>query len=202
MTGGATGTYPPLQGLVGKKIVLVATGALGTALLPTWLEWIRHAAPETEFRLVLTRSASRFVGLAAIRAFMGKEPIIDDWAGVDVPLHVELAQWAEGFLVHPATMHFVSRLSAGLCDSPTLLAIQGTCVPVVVAAAAPPGFIQSPVWGQYRRALGERENVTLLDPAAGYSAFDPTLKGSPAAVFSDAAAVLAARITESGAPSA
>lgn len=184
------------SGLDGHRIVVVATGAPGTAFLPSWVTWLPQVAPSAELRLVLTRSARSFVGVAALRAFTGDEPLIDSWdeAGSG-PLHVELAQWADGWLVHPATMHFVSRLAAGLCDSPAMLAMQGTRVPIVVAASAPPGFVHSPVWEGYLRAFEHRPNVQLLTPLAGISTHDSSLVGSPPAIFPHAAAALSTALT-------
>ncbi|CAD5990950.1 flavoprotein [Agreia sp. COWG] len=181
-----------LEGLAGRRIVIMATGALGAAFTPSWMGWLTQAAPQTEFRVVLTPSACQFVGLTALQAFLRAAPIVDSWseAGRE-PLHVALGQWADGYLVHPASMSFVSRLCAGLCDSPALLAIQGSNAPVMVAASAPPGFVDTPVWRGYQRALEERPNVTLLPPVQGASAYEPTLSGSPPTMFSEAVIALA-----------
>ena len=114
-------------GLSGRRIAVVATGAPGAAFLPSWLSWIDQVAPGAEVRVVVTRSALQFVGAGALRTFTGRDPIVDRWDhDCADPVHVELGQWAEGWLIHPASMHFVSRLAAGSCDSPALLAVQGT----------------------------------------------------------------------------
>lgn len=184
-----TRTYS-IEGLADRRIAVMATGALGASFLHSWLGWLRSTSPSTEVRIVLTPSALQFIGLGTIRGF-GYEPLIDDWSDNEHrPVHVELGQWAQGFLVHPATMHFVSRLSAGLCDSPALLAIQGSLAPVVVAASAPPGFTDTPVWQQYRRTLALRPNVELLAPMRGFSVSDPSLEGLPPALFPAAAQAL------------
>lgn len=194
-----TPAMPDVDALAGRRIVVVGTGAPGTAFLPSWLGWMMQAVPSAQVRVVLTRSAQSFVGTTALRTFSGSVPLTDAWDADGAPLHVELAQWAEGWLVHPATMSFIARLSAGLCDSPTMLAIQGSLAPVVVAASAPPGFVSTPVWRRYRDQLSERPNVHLLDPLEGISAFDPTLTGSPPVLFPAAAGVLAAALEREGA---
>lgn len=103
-----------------RRVLIVGTGALGVAFLPFWINWLGNAHPEDEIRVALTRSALRFVSADAIAVLSGKEVFIDDWSefsGVDVP-HVELARWADLVLVHPATLHFVSRLALGITDTP------------------------------------------------------------------------------------
>lgn len=185
-----------LRGLEGRRIVVVGTGAPGAAFLPSWLGWLGQAAPDADVRVVLTRTATKFLGVAAVRTFTGTAPLIDDWEaeGGD-PVHVELAQWAHGWLVHPATMDFVSRLANGACDSPAMLALQTSTAPVVVAASAPPGFVRTPVWRRFGDLLAERPNIRLLDPLDGVSAFDPTIAGSPPALFPTAAVTLASAMT-------
>ncbi|MFI8569083.1 flavoprotein [Rhodococcus sp. NPDC078407] len=182
--------------LAGRNIVLVATGSIGTSLLPIWLPWLRHAA-DVNIRVVLTRAATRFVGTAAVHAFAGGSVRLDDWdACGDEAAHVEMNSWADAYLVHPATMNFVSRFAAGLCDSPYLLAMQGFTGPIVIAGAAPPGFVESPVWGQYERAIGARPNVRLLAPTEGFSTADPDNAGLPAVQFPLAVGALADAITQ------
>jgi len=198
---------PDLTALEGRRIVVMGTAAPGAAFLPSWLGWMAQVAPDVELRVVLTRSARGFVGPTALRTFTGVPPIIDDWEAADgAALHVDLAQWAEGWLIHPATMNLVARLAAGLCDSPAVLALQSTLAPIVVAASAPPGFVDTPVWQRYTRELAERPNVHLLEPLTGVSAFDPSIAGSPPAMFPHAASVLAEAVirhdakTEVGVP--
>jgi phosphopantothenoylcysteine synthetase/decarboxylase len=185
-----------VDGLADRRIVVMATGALGAAFLHSWLGWLRSTSPSTEIRVVLTPSALQFVGLGTLRGF-GYEPLVDSWSENEHrPVHVDLTQWAEGYLIHPATMNFVSRLAVGLCDSPAMLAIQGSTAPVVAAASAPPGFIQTPVWRQHCRTLEERPNVELLAPMKGYSVSDPELEGLPPVLFPVAAQALSAALID------
>ncbi|MCK0517520.1 flavoprotein [Williamsia sp. DF01-3] len=185
-----------IDGLAERRIVVMATGALGSAFLHSWLGWLRSTSPSTQVRVVLTPAALQFVGLGTIRGF-GYEPVIDSWQDNEHrPIHVDLTQWAQGYLVHPATMNFVSRLSAGLCDSPAMLAIQGSTSPVVVAASAPPGFTQTPIWHRHRRALEDRPNVELLAPMKGFSVSDPDLEGLPPVLFPIAAQALSSALAD------
>lgn len=173
-----------LSGLSDRRIAIVATGALGAMYLPAWLHWLRAAAPTVHTRTIITRSATGFVGLDALAAFSTVTPEIDEWGqSPRSPKHLDIDDDVHAYVVHPATMSFVSRLSAGLCDSPTMLAIQGTMSPVVVAASAPPGFIDGPVWRRYESDLSERPNIHLLPPNDGVSAKDQMRSGSPPRPF-------------------
>ncbi|KZX21354.1 flavoprotein [Rathayibacter tanaceti] len=180
-----------LSGLADRRIVIAATGALGTAFLPSWIGWMQEVCPSTRFRVVLTPRARAFVGVSATTALTGERPLIDEWGDRhDDPVHVGLEQWAEGYLVHPASMDFLSRLSLGLCDSPLLLALQGTVRPLVVAAAAPPGFTSGPSWPLYTERMSARARTVLLPPMDGVSVAAPERVGAPPQLFPVAAAAL------------
>ncbi len=173
-----------LAGLRGRRIAVVATGSIAAMYLPAWLQWLNAAVPELSTRVILSRSSLGFVGRDAVSAFAQAPVLIDEWGdAVREAQHVELGEWAEAFVVHPATMDFVSRVSAGLCNSPTLLAMQGSLAPIVLAAAAPPGFTDSPVWTGYVSALRDRPNVHLLAPEQGVSARNRDREGSPPKTF-------------------
>lgn len=180
-----------LSGLTNRRIVIAATGALGTAFLPSWIGWMQEVCPTTLFRIVLTPRARAFVAVSAITALTGEPPLIDEWGHRhDDPVHVELEQWAEGYLVHPSSMDFLSRLSLGLCDSPLLLALQCTVSPLVVAAAAPPGFTAGPSWPRYAERMSTRARTLLLPPMDGVSVAAPERVGAPPQLFPVAAAAL------------
>lgn len=190
MTSAPASPEEAVAGLEGRRIVIVATGGVGAAFTHSWLGWLHSASPTTEVKVVLTPAATRFVSRGTLHAF-GYPPIIDHWDEHPLePVHVDLAQWAEGYLVHPASMDFVARFSVGLCDSPLLLAMQSGDTPTVLAASAPPGFTSGSAWSQYVAAIKERPNVALLPPMAGFSVADPTLKGLPPVLFPSTAMAL------------
>jgi phosphopantothenoylcysteine synthetase/decarboxylase len=120
---------------------------------------------------MLTRSAQRFVTRDALTAFASGTVLQDVWP--DEPdegaTHVELAQWPDAIVVHPATYNFVSRLALGAADTPLLLALQCTRAPIAIAPALPPGGAESYGYRRHVAALSERPNVTVVPPQPGYS---------------------------------
>jgi hypothetical protein len=133
-----------------RRLLLVGTGALAVTHLPFWLNWAAEFYPALELRIVLTRSATRFVAPDALTALSGRPVTIDAWDGLPsrpAP-HVELAGWPDAVLVHPAGMNFIARLALGLADTPVQLALQLTAAVIGVAPALPPGHGNgSPVGG-------------------------------------------------------
>lgn len=180
MTGSSSVDASPPT-LRANRLLLVGTGSLGVAFLPFWLNWLRITYPETEVRVVLTRSAERFVAREAVTAISGSTVERDEWPEEPEPgaRHVAWTQWADTIAVYPATLHFVARLATGLADTPALLALQCTGVPVGVAPALPPGAERNSLYQEHVAALEHRGNIAIAPPHYGRSA---TTEGRDAAV--------------------
>ncbi|MGW7822754.1 flavoprotein [Streptomyces puniciscabiei] len=175
-----------------RRLLYVGTGALGVMFMPMWAHWLRSSYPQLELKTVLTKSARRFVGPSAVRALGGAPILIDTWPTDDVAtaVHVELAEWADAVLVHPATLHFTSRLALGMADTPTLLALQCTSAPIAVAPALPPGGPSAPAYLRNIEALASRPNVVVVPPVQGSSATTGKPNAWPAAPMPQAIAEL------------
>ena len=181
-----------LSTLNNRNILVVATGCIGAMFLPTWVSWMQTVVPQVNIRVLLTHSARRFVTDDAISPFLKSEILSDTWNDPSHPhIHIDLLDWPDGYLVHPASIHFLSRISLGLCDSPLMLTLQGTQKPIVVGVSAPPGFVNGPMWQRYLDLLAERNNISVLSPMVGSSALLENTPGSPPVLFSDSLASLA-----------
>ncbi len=159
--------WPPL-GM--RRLLVVVTGSLHAAFLPRDLAWLRAAYPQLEVQAVLTRSALQFLTETAVGNITGQEAIVDEWPtpAADA-VHVRLQQWAQGIMVYPASFHYVARLALGLADTPSLLAIQCSAAPVVVAPSLPPGGWDNPVTAAHVAALRLRPTIEVLAPMPVHS---------------------------------
>ncbi|WP_228011124.1 flavoprotein [Nonomuraea phyllanthi] len=155
-----------------RRLLFAGTGALAVAHMPFWVNWLSFWYPKLEVRVAITRSAARFVSQAALAPLAGREVFLDAWADEPAPTapHVELTEWADAVIVHPATYNFVTRFALGMADTPVLLALQCTKAPVVVAPALPPGGVDSPAYLRHVASLNERPNVAVVPPTPGASA--------------------------------
>ncbi|MFG3046770.1 flavoprotein [Streptomyces sp. NPDC048241] len=155
----------------GRRLLLVVTGALSAAHTPFWTNWLRTAYPSAELRVVLTRSAGQFVTRQALTSISGAVAEVDEWPSEPAAhaFHVELTEWADTFVVAPATLGFCSRLANGMGDSPVLLALQCTTAPVVLAPSLPPGGVTSRAYQRALTALQEMPHVSVVPPVSGVS---------------------------------
>lgn len=167
----ATVTEPaPGPATLPERIVVIATGSINVAALPWWIGWARETLTRTRLRIVLTRSATRFVSQDALAVISGSPVAIDVWPEhFTAAPHMELAAWADAFLVYPATAHYVTRLGLGLSDTPSLLALLSSTAPVVVAPALPEGVLESAAMQRSLKAITETGRMRILTPVPGRS---------------------------------
>jgi phosphopantothenoylcysteine synthetase/decarboxylase len=154
-----------------RRLLIVVSGALNAVSTPGRLAWLRTSFPETELRVVVTRSAAKFVTRTALSVTSGTLAMLDEWEDTARPgaMHTALVEWAEAILVIPASLNYMARVALGLADSPSVLAIQCTSVPVIIAPSPPPGGWESPAVKHHLGRLAERPNISVIDPLPGLS---------------------------------
>lgn len=155
--------------LQGKKIVLGVTGGIAVYKAVDLVSRLRKAG--CEVRVVMTEHAQQFVTPLTFKEISGNAVATGMWNGnqeFNVE-HIALANWADAFLVAPATANILAKMAYGLADdllSTTLLAAQA---PVVVCPAMNTGMYQNPATQENIAKLQER-GVTVMPPAVGHLA--------------------------------
>ncbi|MET9259515.1 flavoprotein [Amycolatopsis sp. NPDC004079] len=181
-----------------NRMLLVGSGALSASFLPYWINWIDAVLPTVSLKVVLTRSAKKFVSEHAISALSRTDVIVDEWPGQPSreASHVTLANWADVVAVYPATLSFISRFALGLGDSPTLLALQCTKAAIGIAPALPPGAVNNPVVAAHLRSFADRPQVVVSPTEAAVSATTGELDGGSVGPLSDLVGLLERRYRE------
>ena len=128
--------------LSGRRVLLGVTGGIAAykACILTRLLRLRGAS----VRVVMTRSAERFVGPATFAALSDHRVYTDLWEEPGTVLHVRLAREADVAVVAPTTANVIAKLARGFSDdllSATLLEFAG---PLVVAPAMHTGMWEHP----------------------------------------------------------
>lgn len=131
-------------------------------------------------RVVQTEASQRFVGRASFEGITGAPVLIDEfepdplrgaYPGEEPPAqlpisHLALAQWAELYLIAPATANTVAKLACGHADNLlTAVALAADC-PVVVAPAMNDRMYRHPATQANLETL-RRRGVVVIPPAEG-----------------------------------
>ena len=152
--------------LKGKKIVLGVTGGIAVYKAVDLVSRLRKRG--CQVRVVMTEHAQQFVTPLTFKEISGNQVAVSMWSAnqeFNVE-HIALANWADAFLVAPATANIIAKMTYGLADdllSTTLLAAQA---PIVVCPAMNTGMYENPATQANIAKLKER-GVTVMPPAVG-----------------------------------
>ncbi len=123
------------------RILLGITGGIAAYKSPKLVSLFRDRGDEV--RVIATPNAAQFVSPLTLGALSGFPVLTDLWEGVgDYEMnHIRLPEWADLFLVAPATANFLGKAANGIADdlvSTTFNAAgvgeSGAC-PIVLAPA-------------------------------------------------------------------
>ncbi len=149
-----------------KKIVIGVTGSIAAYKTAELCRRLRDHG--TELQVVMTAAAENFITpltLQAVSAAPVRLHLLDanEESGMN---HIELAHWADGILVAPATANFLAKLAHGFADDLlSTLCLAATC-PVFIAPA-----MNQAMWAhsatQANVALLQQRGITFIGPESG-----------------------------------
>ena len=152
--------------LKGKKIVLGVTGGIAVYKAVDLVSRLRKQG--CQVRVVMTEHAQQFVTPLTFKEISGNQVAVSMWSSnqeFNVE-HIALANWADAFVVAPATANILAKMAYGLADdllSTTLLAAQA---PIVVCPAMNTGMYENAATQENIAKLQGR-GVTVMPPAVG-----------------------------------
>jgi phosphopantothenoylcysteine decarboxylase/phosphopantothenate--cysteine ligase len=150
--------------LAGRRIVLGITG--GVAAYKAAYLARRLVENGAEVRVVMTRSATQFVGAQTLAAITGTHPVVELFGNEDVSPHTTLARWADTIVIAPATAATISRLATGLSEDPVSATVLASTAPVVVAPAMHTEMWENPATQRNIATLAD-DGYTIIGPDAG-----------------------------------
>lgn len=121
------------------NILLGVTGSVAAKLTPKLLDKLSNH----DIRIVMTDKAPYFIKPEDTPAIMKKTYIDgDEWVGdyykkdMEV-MHIQLAQWADMFLICPITANTLAKIANGICDNLLTCVVRawGNAKPLIIAPA-------------------------------------------------------------------
>ena len=117
-------------------------------------------------QVVMTRSATQFVGTATFAGLTGRPAYADVFDDAERIIHIDLAREADAAVFAPATAHTLARFAHGLADDLVTNAYLTATCPVVVAPAMHTEMWLHPATQANVAVLRER-GVRVVGPDAG-----------------------------------
>jgi phosphopantothenoylcysteine decarboxylase/phosphopantothenate--cysteine ligase len=154
----------PTSPLSGRRVLLGVTGGIAAYKACILTRLLTQAGATVQ--VVMTPSATRFVGPDTFAALSGRPAYTEVWDQPGSVLHVRLAHEADVAVVAPATANVIAKLAGGIADDLlTSTLLEATC-PLVVAPAMHSGMWEHPATQANVRALAER-GTAVVGPATG-----------------------------------
>jgi len=149
-----------------RRILVGVTGGIAAYKVPELVRALRRAGHAV--RCVLTREATEFVSPLVLQTLTGqpaRSELFDPDQEGEID-HIALADWAELYLIAPATAHVMARLAHGLADDLVTTVALATRAPLLLAPAMNVNMWAHPATEANLLTLRSR-GVRTIGPEAG-----------------------------------
>lgn len=128
-----------------------------------------------QVRAILTESAQRFISPLTAATLSRHQAYTDAdfWqSNRTKPLHIELGEWADVFLIAPLTANTLAKLNYGLADNLLTNTVLASTCPILLAPAMNTDMWLQDTVSQNWRSILTKERYHSIGPAAGLLACD------------------------------
>jgi len=149
--------------LIGKKVLVGISGGIAAYKSP---EIVRQLIKNgCEVKVVMTPAAKDFVTPLSLST-ISKNPVLSSFISEDSdnPLwnnHVDLANWADLFLIAPATSNTISSIANGNCNNLLLATYFSSKCPVMIAPAMDLDMYKHPTNKDNLKKIKSYNNIIL-----------------------------------------
>jgi phosphopantothenoylcysteine decarboxylase / phosphopantothenate---cysteine ligase len=150
--------------LAGRHIVLGVSG--GVAAYKAAYLARRLIESGAKVRVVMTESATRFVGEATFGAITGEPPTVSLFDAEDVSPHTSLARWADAMVIAPATASTMARIATGQSSDALSATVLATTAPVLIAPAMHSEMWEHPATSRNLATL-RSDGYVIVGPGTG-----------------------------------
>lgn len=155
--------------LEGKKIVLALCGGIAAFKSAEVASMLRKQGAEV--KCIMTEHATQFITPLTMREISGNPVAVSMWS--DAPQwnveHIALANWADAFVIAPATANCIGKLAHGIADDMLTTTVMATKAPVILAPAMNSNMYLNPIVQDNLTTL-KKYGYILLEPASGHLA--------------------------------
>lgn len=156
--------------LRGKHILVGVTGGIAAYKICYLVRELKKAGADV--KVVMTEAATRFVAPLTFSALSGHEVASDLWtrnqstSSAVGTQHIDLATWADVFVIAPASANTIAKLTYGLSDNLLTIIALASTGPIVLAPTMDADMYINPVTQQNVARLKER-GYFLVPPEEG-----------------------------------
>ena len=152
--------------MYGKRILLGITGGIAAYKIAYLIRILKKQ--EAEVKCIMTPASSDFISPLVVSTLSENEVGIEFWnkSTGKWTNHVEYAQWADVFLIAPATMNTIGKMANGLCDNLLLATYFSMKTKTIIAPAMDLDMYKHPSLLRNFELL-EKDGVAILPAEDG-----------------------------------
>ena len=156
----------PVAALHGRKLLLCVCGGIAAYKAADLVRRLRDAGATVQ--VAMTDNAQRFVGAQTFQALSGLPVRTSLWdaAAEQAMGHLELARWADGIVIAPATANMLAKLAHGFADDLVSTLCLATTAPITLVPAMNHRMWLHPAT-QANVALLRERGARFIGPADG-----------------------------------
>ncbi|WP_431799447.1 bifunctional phosphopantothenoylcysteine decarboxylase/phosphopantothenate--cysteine ligase CoaBC [Halobacillus andaensis] len=162
--------------LTNKKIVLGVSGGIAAYKAAALTSKLVQAGAEV--KVVMTENAKKFISPTTFQA-LSRQPVYSDTFKEQDPTqiqHIDVADWADLFLIAPATANTIGKLANGIADDMLSTTLLATEAPVYIAPAMNVHMYSHPSVMKNLKQL-DAWGFKFIEPGEGYLACGYVGKG-------------------------
>jgi len=152
--------------MYGKRILLGISGGIAAYKIAYLIRLLKNLGAEV--KCVMTPSASDFISPLVVSTLSENPVVIEFWnkeSGLWTN-HVELALWADLYIIAPATANTIAKMANGICDNLLLACYYSSKSKTVIAPAMDLDMYQHPTFKRNLKQLIS-DNVLVIPATNG-----------------------------------
>jgi phosphopantothenoylcysteine decarboxylase/phosphopantothenate--cysteine ligase len=152
--------------MYGKRILLGISGGIAAYKIAYLIRLLKNQGAEV--KCVMTPSASDFISPLVVST-LSENPVAIEFWNKDSGLwtnHVELALWADLYIIAPATANTIAKMANGICDNLLLACYYSSKSKTIIAPAMDLDMYQHPTFKRNLKQLIS-DNVLVIPATNG-----------------------------------
>lgn len=152
-----------------KKIIVGVSGGIAVYKACTLVSQLVQEGASV--KVIMTKNATEFVSPLTFQALSRNPVHVDVFDELDPEkiAHIDLADWADFFILAPATANTIAKLAHGIAEDMLLSTILATKAPIYIAPAMNVNMYDNEAV-QTNMKLLEKRGFEFIEPGAGYLA--------------------------------
>lgn len=151
-----------------KKILIGITGGIAAYKIPELVRLFKKN--NAEVKVVMTENASNFVTPLTLKTVSNNSVYTKQFEAENLsPEHISLCDWADIFIIAPASANTIAKFSNGICDNLLTSLFCAFTKPVIIAPAMNTGMWNNKFVKENITRLKDA-GCTILEPESGFLA--------------------------------